>query len=165
MKTLVIFRHAKAEKNSLLKDYDRGLTDRGKEDIVYMVKRVSKTGFKPDLIVTSPAKRTHKTAKIIAEYLKFDEQDIELNSNIYLANVDDLLYLIRDLDDSYNNVIIVGHNPTVTGIIGYLSPNFIEHLPTSGCAQIKFDVKTWKMIKQLSGKLSFVDFPSNAKSE
>lgn len=164
MKTLVIFRHAKAEKNELVQDFDRGLTERGKLDAMEMSKRLAKKGFKPDLIIASPAKRTHKTARIIAEHFKYDEKNIDLNSQIYLSIVSDLLYIIRELDDSFNKVIIVGHNPTVTGIIGYLTPNFIEHLPTSGCSQIHFDSKTWKMIKQLSGNLSFVDFPSNAKS-
>ena len=164
MKNLIIFRHAKAEKSDLVQDYDRTLTDRGRSDAIEMSKRLSKKGFKPDLIIASPAKRTHKTAKIIAEQFKYDEKNIDFNSQIYISNVSDLLYIIRDLEDLYNNVIIVGHNPTVTGIIGYLTPNFIEHLPTSGCAQIQFDVKTWKMIKQLSGSLLFVDFPSNAKS-
>jgi phosphohistidine phosphatase len=164
MKTLVILRHAKAEKNDLVQDHERDLTDRGKTNAIEMSKRLSKKGFNPDLIVSSPAKRTHKTAKIIAEYFGYDGKNIELNSQIYLANVGDLTHIIRELDDSYNKVIIVGHNPTVTGIIGYLTPNFIDHLPTSGYAQIQFDVKTWKMIKQLTGNLSFVDFPSNVKS-
>jgi phosphohistidine phosphatase len=164
MKTLIIFRHAKAEKNDLLKDYDRGLTDRGKTDALEMSKRLLKKDFKPDLIISSPAKRTYKTARILANHLGYDEKNIDLNSQIYQANVEDLLFIIRELDDKNSNVILVGHNPTVTGIIGYLTPNFIEHLPTSGFAQIQFDMKTWKMIKQLSGNLSFVDFPSNDKS-
>ena len=164
MKTLIIFRHAKAEKNDLLKDYDRGLTERGKTDAFEMSKRLLKKGFKPDLIISSPAKRTHKTARILAEQFAYDEKKIDFNSQIYNANVEDLLFILRELEDKYNDIILVGHNPTVTGIIGYLTTSFIEHLPTSGCAQIQFDVKTWKMIKQLSGSLSFVDFPSNAKS-
>lgn len=163
MKTLVILRHAKAEKNDLVQDHERDLTDRGKTNAIEMSKRLSKKGFKPDLIISSPAKRTHKTAKIIAEHFSYDEKNIELIAHIYTANVGDLLYIIRELDDSINKVIIVGHNPTVTGLIGYLTPNFIEHLPTSGCAQIQFYVKTWKMVKQLSGNLLYVDFPSNAK--
>ncbi len=164
MKTLVIFRHAKAEKNDLVQDYDRGLTDRGKTEAFEMTKRLLKKGFKPDFIISSSAKRTHKTARIIAEHFSYDEKKIDLNSQIYNANVEDLLHIIRELDDKYNKVVLVGHNPTVTGMIGYLTPNFIEHLPTSGCAEIQFDVKTWKMIMQLSGNLSFVDFPSNDKS-
>jgi len=164
MKTLIIFRHAKAEKNDLVQDFDRGLTERGKTDALEMSKRLSKKGFNPDLIISSSAKRTTKTARIIAELFGYDERNIDLNSQIYHANVEDLLLIIRELDDKFSNVILVGHNPTVTGIIGYLTPNFIEHIPTSGCAEMQFDVKTWKMIKQSSGNLSFIDFPSNAKS-
>lgn len=164
MKTLVIFRHAKAEKNDLIKDFDRNLTDRGKSDAIDMAKRLHKKGFNPDLIVSSPAKRTHKTAKIISDGFKLNEKQLDLNSQIYQAGVEDLLYLIRDFDDKVDNVILVGHNPTVTGIIGFLSPNFIEHMPTAGCAMIKFNAKTWKMIKQSSGNLVFVDYPSHAKT-
>ncbi|MCX6186650.1 MAG: histidine phosphatase family protein [Bacteroidetes bacterium] len=161
MKSLVILRHAKAEKNELLEDFERGLTDKGKLEASEMGKKLAKKNFKPDLIIASPAKRTNKTSKIIASELKYIEKKIEFNSTIYLSNVSDLLHLIRDFDESFSNIIIVGHNPAVTSIIGYLTPNFIEHLPTAGFAYIEFDVKSWKLINQLSGKLLSVEFPTN----
>jgi phosphohistidine phosphatase len=58
MKTLFLIRHAKSSwDDPALPDKDRPLGDRGRRDAPKMGKRLAKRDVKPDLILSSPARR------------------------------------------------------------------------------------------------------------
>jgi phosphohistidine phosphatase len=165
MKKLFIMRHAKAnlgEANQ--KDFDRTLSERGKNDAAEMGRRLKKNGIKPELIITSPAIRALKTAKGVAKEIDYSEKNILLIQEIYDADISDVIQIIRNLDDKYSKVMLFGHNPTFTGLVGYLSNQFIDNIPTAGVVQINFDIPTWKQVKQQSGKFISFDFPKNQTS-
>ena len=66
MRELFIMRHAKSSwDDPTLSDFERPLNRRGKEDAPLMGEHLKRLGIKPDLIVSSPAKRAKKTAKIV----------------------------------------------------------------------------------------------------
>jgi phosphohistidine phosphatase len=68
MKTLFLIRHAKSSwDDTALPDKDRPLDDRGKRDAPKVGKRLAKRDVKPDLILSSPARRALTTAQIIAK--------------------------------------------------------------------------------------------------
>ena len=70
MKTLYIVRHAKSSWDNMgLRDFDRPLNGRGKASAPYMGQVMVQKGIRPDLIVSSPAKRAFSTAKLIAKEL------------------------------------------------------------------------------------------------
>jgi phosphohistidine phosphatase len=153
-------RHAKALKESDdLSDHNRQLSDKGKEDAKVMSESLKKENFIPELIVSSTAKRTHKTAKIIQENLVLKPSSLLLESDLYEATTSDILHVIRSLSDNLNTVMLVGHNPSFTGMIGLLSQTFIENLPTSGIAVIQFNFPTWKLIQNKSGNLVWFMYP------
>lgn len=162
MKHLLLMRHAKSRWDVPgQSDFDRSLNERGKKDAPEMAHRIHKHNFKPELIVSSPAKRTQKTAKLVAEVLHYPEKKIELETSIYDADISDLLHVIRTLDDSYNRVMMIGHNPGFTGLIGILTDSLVENLPTAGVALLRFDIQSWQQVTQHSGKLDWFDFPKN----
>lgn len=155
-------RHAKSSwENPGESDFDRTLNERGKKDAPEMAQRIKKKEFNPQLLVCSPAKRTQKTAKIVAEVLGYSEKNIELETSMYDADISDLLFTIRSLDDDFNRVMMVGHNPGFTGLIGILTSSLIANLPTSGVALIHFDIKSWKQVSNHSGTLEWLDFPKS----
>jgi phosphohistidine phosphatase len=62
MKALFLVRHAKSSwDDAALPDKDRPLNDRGKRDAANMGERLAKFDVKPDLILSSPAKRALTT--------------------------------------------------------------------------------------------------------
>jgi phosphohistidine phosphatase len=69
------------------------------------------------------------------------------------------MHVIREFDDQYDTVMVVGHNPSITGIVGYLTDTFIEHVPTSGIVVVKFDEATWKLTKSRAGKVVWNQTP------
>lgn len=54
-----------------LKDFDRPLNSRGKQNAPLMGNILKDRNIFPDLILSSPAKRAKKTAKIIANMIEY----------------------------------------------------------------------------------------------
>ncbi len=160
MKTLILMRHAKALKDSPdFLDHSRSLSDKGKEDAKLMSHALKKEKYLPDFIVSSTSKRTIKTAKIVLEELNLKQESLELESDLYEASTSDILHVIRAIPDNQKSVMLIGHNPSFTSMIGLLSSTFIENLPTSGIAVIQFNIPTWKLTQHQSGKLVWFMHP------
>src|SRR2546426_8804457 len=69
--------HAKSSwDDTALPDRDRPLNDRGKRDAPKMGKRLAKRDVKPDLILSSPARRALRTAEGVAKKLDYKRKDI-----------------------------------------------------------------------------------------
>jgi len=160
-KQLLLVRHGKSDWGNVdLKDFDRPLNKRGKENAPEMAERLVNRGFKFDLIVSSPAKRAKSTAKYFAEAYGVD--DIQYEESIYEANTNTLLKVVNGLDDSANIVMMFGHNPGFTDLANELSDADLYNIPTAGMALISFPFDSWKMVSRGTGELVFFDYPKNS---
>lgn len=160
MKTLFVVRHAKSSwKEASLNDFDRPLNKRGKHDAPEMGKRLKRAQVKPDLIISSPAKRALDTAEIIAKEVGYPEGSIRKIDTIYEASLSDLIALIHALDDRYDTILLVGHNPGLTYLLNHLSGEHVQNLPTCGIYGLSFEVDSWKKIVRHSGRVVFADSP------
>jgi len=143
MKTLFLVRHAKSSRNdAAMPDKDRPLNDRGKRDAPKMGERLAKRDVKPDLILSSPARRALTTAEIIAKKLDYKRKDIVADDRLYAGEADDLLEVIGELDDKLERVMLFGHNPELTELAHRLSSK-ITRMPTCAVAEFTFDAKSW----------------------
>ncbi|GAA3977185.1 phosphohistidine phosphatase SixA [Pedobacter ginsengiterrae] len=159
-KQLLLVRHGKSDWGNLgLKDFDRPLNKRGKENAPEMAERLINRGFKFDLMVSSPAKRAKSTAKYFAEAYNVD--DIKFEEAIYEANSRTLLKVVSDFEDSADVVIMFGHNPGFTDLANELSDADIYNIPTAGMVLISFPFDSWKMVSKGTGELVFFDYPKN----
>jgi len=160
-KLLLLVRHGKSDWGNLdLKDFDRPLNKRGKENAPEMAERLVKRGFKFDLMVSSPAKRAKSTAKFFAE--AYDVNDIQFEASIYEANTTTLLKVLNGLDDKADTVIMFGHNPGFTDLTNELSDADIYNIPTAGMVLMSFPFDSWKMVSRGTGELVFFDYPKNS---
>ncbi len=160
MKKLYLIRHAKSSWNSdATSDFDRPLAKRGKREAPLMAKVLHSKGIRPDLILSSPAKRAKKTAKIFAEVLGYPKSKIVYEEGIYEAMPDTLLRLVRSTDDRIHTLFLVGHNPGLTELANQSTPVHIDNLPTSGIFAVEFDVRSWSEVAPHSGTLLFFEFP------
>ena len=76
MKTLILVRHAKSSWDAVgLEDFERPLNERGKEDAPLMAKRLKDKKIKPDIFLSSPAKRALKTARYFGKEFGFGKKD------------------------------------------------------------------------------------------
>jgi len=159
-KQLLLVRHGKSDwGNTDLKDFDRPLNRRGKENAPEMAERLINRGFTFDLMLSSPAKRAKSTAKFFAKAYQVD--DIQYEESIYEANTHTLLKVINDLNDAAETVIMFGHNPGFTDLANELCDAGIYNIPTAGMVLISFPFDSWKMVSKGTGDLVFFDYPKN----
>jgi phosphohistidine phosphatase len=158
MKTLFLLRHAKSSwKEPDIADFDRPLNERGRRAAPFMGRLLKVRGFAPDLIISSPAKRARKTAKVFKEAGEY-EAEIVFDDRIYEASPNALLYVAGEIDDSLRSVMLVGHNPGMEGILRVLT-GLTEPMPTAAVAVIDLDIDTWKQIASDRGTLRAIFRP------
>ncbi len=166
MRELFFLRHAKSSwDDPSLSDFDRPLNDRGKNDAPLMGEHLKKLGIKPDLIVSSPAKRAKKTAKIVAQKLGYPEESIEWREQIYEASAQTLLYMVCQLPASAKRVMIVGHNPGLTMLANILGDITIDNIPTAGVVGIAFDSSDWHEACRMQGHTILFEYPKKVKAQ
>ena len=159
MKTLYLGRHAKSSwKNMDLADIDRPLNKRGKRDAPFMGKLLVDKGVKPDLIISSPAKRAAATAKVIATEINYPAMEIIFDENIYEATGRGLLEIISGAEEQYNSIMLFGHNPGLTVLNNNLSDHFIDNIPTCGVVALEFKT-SWNEIELNSAGFIFFEYP------
>lgn len=166
MKTLCLIRHAKSSWNHPeISDFDRPLELRGEEDAAIVGKWLHKQTFKPDIILSSPANRAINTTKILATQLNYDTDKIITEPSIYEASVEDLLAVIKDVDNKYNTLLLVGHNPGLTWLANYLAEDHMVNLHTCGVYCITFETNKWAEITEADSKHVFSDEPKQHSAE
>lgn len=152
MKTLFVLRHAKSSwDNSDLSDFDRPLNKRGLNAAPLMGEVMFDNAFKPQLILSSPAKRTKQTAILINETAQIQSKII-YDEGIYEANPFRLLQIVSELDEKFESVMIVGHNPGLEGLVQILTGE-TRIMPTAALAVIDLSVENWSEVVAKSGKV------------
>lgn len=158
-RTLILVRHAKSSREGLeLPDMERPLADRGKRDAPMMGKRLAKQQVKPDLILSSPARRAFATAEIIASELGYKAKDIVQDDRLYATDPETLLAVIGGLDEKLKCVMLFGHNPEFSELAHRLSSD-IDLLPTCAIAQFTFESKSWATIDFAKPEKVALDYP------
>lgn len=163
MKILYIVRHAKSSwKSYELEDIDRPLNNRGKRNAPEMGLRLANKGIRPDILISSPAKRAYSTAKKIAKMIQYPKNRIIIENKLYHGMEEDIIEVISNTPDEYNELMIFGHNPGFTDLANSLSGAQIYNIPTCGIVAISFDTDNWQNIDTTPGKLIFFDYPKKS---
>ena len=113
----------------------------------------------PDCIVCSPAVRARMTAILIANALGYDPSRILVRTEVYEHGQAGLMDVIHGLNQNWQRVFLIGHNPDLTHLINRLAGENITHLPTCGVASLEFALDDWSLIMEGSGRLAFFDYP------
>ena len=157
MKTLTLIRHAKSSwKYPGLDDMDRPLNRRGGRDAPLMGNILAGRGCSPDAVFTSPALRAVRTAEMIATAIQYPQQQIMLDNRLYHADAEDLLDVVKSMDDLLGWVACVGHNPGMTDLANQLGRQRFDNVPTCGVVEIRFAADRWIDIHR--GEPNSVDF-------
>lgn len=153
MKTLLIMRHAKSSwEEAGLHDHDRPLNKRGKLNAPRMGRLLRELDLVPDLILTSSARRARDTAEAVADQSGF-EGNIKVEEALYAAPPETYLEALAAADDSYERLLIIGHNPGLEELIDVLTDER-EALPTAAIAQVALPIQSWQeLTDETPGKL------------
>ncbi len=128
-----------------------------------MGRLLGEKGLLPDLILSSPAKRALKTAKLIAEELGYPKKDIAIRESIYEQDIRAMIGLIGELDDKLKRVFLIGHNPVITELANRLTGGGIHDMPTCSIVSIEFSLPAWKQCAIGVGDVALFERPAKAK--
>lgn len=146
-------RHAEAvEKSHHHTDKDRELSSTGIQQSIKMGAYLASGNMQPEMIFCSPAERAKETAALVAERFKLSQQQIS-EADLYDASVRTFLDFINKLDSIYNNVLCVGHNPTLSYLAEYITKAEIGSMSPGSVAIIRFNISSWVEVSQGSGEL------------
>lgn len=162
MYQLIIVRHASASWDPIYKnDFDRPLKKVGISETSLISEYLSRKNFLPDHIISSTAVRTTETAEQIIKNINYKNK-FETIDEIYNSTYQNLIKCISKVNNKYKNLMLVGHNPSVTEVINYFCNNAkIDNVPTCGVAIINFEFK-WEKIKSDGMLVDFV-YPQQLK--
>jgi phosphohistidine phosphatase len=161
MKCVILVRHAKSDWSVDADDFDRPLNERGKRDAPVMAERLLKRKLHIDAFVSSPAKRAFRTAKIFAEHLGINTNDIILQRELYLPPHGKFFEVLERLDDKISTVAVFSHNNGITEFANSLGIALIDNMPTSSIFAFNIDTDKWSQIRDAKKEFLFFDYPKN----
>lgn len=102
------------------KDADRPLTPEGQRKVRQVAEAMEELELSFDLILSSPYVRARQTAEIVAEALKA-RRSIELSDSLTPGgSTKKVVDLVNNLKPSPESVLLVGHEPYLSGLISLL---------------------------------------------
>src|ERR1700756_2058396 len=124
---LVLLRHAKSDWPDVA-DHERPLAKRGRRDAPVIGRWLGTSGYVPDAVVCSTARRARETWDLASSGLNAVAPDacpaVTYEPRVYEATVLGLLMLVREFDPAWRTVVVVGHNPGLAELtIGLGSPD------------------------------------------
>jgi phosphohistidine phosphatase len=149
MKTFILVRHTKSSwKDTSLSDIERPLKKSRLDDAFKMSSKLRELGFKPDLIISSPAKRALDTASIFAKALSYATDKIKIDATIYESTEKELLKTINSINNKFERVMLFGHNPCFETFLTEYTNSPVTDLPTTGTVWLEIEDNEWKINKR-----------------
>lgn len=152
MKDVWLLRHAKSSwDDPALADHDRPLAPRGLKASRRIGRWATANGVRPDLVLCSSATRAEATINLVREQIDVPEPVIE--KRLYHASAVELLRRLAKVDDEFDSVLVVAHNPGLHDLLALLVPPGPAEFPTGALAGISLDLSRWKSIAPGCGRL------------
>lgn len=106
---LILVRHAKSAWPDVA-DRDRPLAKRGRRQAPLAGAWLRSAGYRPDLVLCSPARRTRDTWQLVAAKLGTAGK-VRYEERVYGASAGALLELVHEVQASVKTLFLVGHSP------------------------------------------------------
>jgi phosphohistidine phosphatase len=139
---LWLLRHAKAEQNDKIEDFDRALKKRGKQAAERMGAWLQQQQLIPDVVISSPAKRAITTAIRVLKAMDAVDVAITEDKRVYAEGFERLKTVLSDCPAEAQRVLLVGHNPELEDLLIHLVgveqlPDSDKLLPTTAFARLE----------------------------
>ncbi len=161
MRRLLLFRHSKSERSEPgIRDPERALTGRGREDAGLIGAYLVRHGFIPDRVLVSTAVRSQETWKHAAPAFRPQPAAVA-EQRLYGATPKAILDVIKEIPDGVHTLLVIGHNPGLHELAAMLIASgdietreqLREKFPTSGLAIIDFAFDDWGQLHARAGRL------------
>ncbi|MEN8176204.1 MAG: histidine phosphatase family protein, partial [Pseudomonadota bacterium] len=155
---LLILRHGKSDWEAGTDDFHRPLKDRGKRAAQRMAVHLQQRDLLPDHVLSSPAERAVETARKACKAMGLTAGDVHTDGRIYAAGPESLIEALGDSPADARRVLLVGHNPGLEELLGYLAettpplPPDGKLLPTATLARLEMP-DDWRALQPGCGRL------------
>tara|TARA_B100000902_G_C26863708_1_gene694245 strand:+ start:64 stop:582 length:519 start_codon:yes stop_codon:yes gene_type:complete len=170
----MLLRHASAEPQGYNQeeDHEKPLDEQGKLDCKKLSDWLKKSFLDFDLVISSDAIRALQTSSLV-----FDPLNISVKKNdlFYLCSYEEILKYIKNLDNNISNIVVVGHEPsmseTMRELVSSVRPDLENYLKSAymPCTMsfIYFNKKNWNELEKGDGLLEAYISPKilNEKNE
>jgi phosphohistidine phosphatase len=116
---LILLRHGKSDWPDVA-DHERPLAKRGRRDAPAVGRWLGESGYAPDAVICSTARRARQTWELVStgltEVAPGVSPVVRFEPRVYEAAVLGLLMLVREFDDRWRAAMIIGHNPGLAGL-------------------------------------------------
>lgn len=146
MGQLLLLRHGKSDWNADFEtDHDRPINERGVQAArsVGLLLR-GQSAYVPDQILCSTARRTRETLQHVISASEWDAPDVHYLDDLYLAAPSRALHILADRSVSVDALLLVGHQPTLSGLLTLVAGGNQVAFPTAALAVVDFDASDWK---------------------
>jgi len=162
-KSIILTRHAKSSWAHDVSDHERPLKSRGKTDAALVAEDFKTYNIDVDKVYSSSAKRALNTCFIMHDTLDWPTDAIEIEPQLYDFAGEQVIQVIKNLPETYETVMIFGHNHALTSISNIFGDRYIDNLPTSGMVKLNFDSDNWSSITK--GTTEFIIIPKPLRHE
>ena len=165
MKNILLMRHAKSSwEDSSLRDMDRPLNKRGRNDAPLMAEYLKRMGYLPNRIVASPAKRVEQTLEPLTGLIENAVAPI-MDEQLYFGWAEDYLDVIRSTPNEVDRIMLIGHNPMTEELVGKLSGENKRpaKMPTAAIACFEYNSDNWASLESNDVSLKWLMTPKKLK--
>ena len=156
MKTILLLRHGKSDWEAEYgDDHERPLATRGQKGARKMGRFLTTARTVPDRALTSSAVRARETLATAAEAGGWTGP-ARVTDALYGASPGDVLREIQAEPDDADTVVVVGHEPTWSGLVSLLIGGGRVEMKTAAVARIDVEVETWADVREGRGALAFL---------
>ncbi|MCS7000224.1 MAG: histidine phosphatase family protein [Bacteroidota bacterium] len=165
MKQLILIRHAKAvpAEEFAGADQERPLTERGRRDAERMGMWLHAMVPQLERVVASSSVRTRQTADYLLKAWQDGMPSVEYDDALYLPSLDTLLATIWGLDPELTTVALVGHNPSISDLLEYLTGEEHVSMPTCAIAVLQTEQTAWNQVRKGCCRLMFHRTPKDLR--
>jgi len=146
---LLVLRHAKSDWDvDYAHDFERPLAPRGRAAARAVGAWLAERGQVPDRVLCSAARRARDTLALAAGAWGATEPPTRVLDELYGASVRDVLALVAEHAGDAERLLIVGHEPTCSELVGRLTGGVRVELPTAALARIDFPGPGWSALER-----------------
>lgn len=159
MRRLLLLRHGEALPGAPEgSDRDRPLSPHGRRSASAVAAYMEREGILPDLALCSTAQRARETLEPVCRRAHALETRFE--DELYLASDASLASRLERLDAAASRVLLVGHNPGISGLALWLDPDARDRLrmPPAALAILALRVDGWSDLCRGSARLEDLVF-------
>jgi len=159
-RTVLLIRHAKSSwDDPRMKDIDRPLNPRGREEARLMAEKLKEKGIVADRFICSPAVRTRETAEIFLQILELPPSALEIMDDLYEPGISDFEKAILSARSSDATIAIIAHNPGITYYAGMVANVKIDNMPTCSIFAFGGDASDWAEFLHIQKEFRFFESP------